>query len=80
MNNDTPLRKARKAKKLTLLQVASAIGIDNGSLSRIEKGNGCSPATAAKLAAYFEGALTELEILYPERYVAPPLEVAGAPG
>lgn len=68
----TPLRQVRQARNLTLKTVADAVGIDTGSLSRIEQGKqGCSPDTAAKLAAYFGGgAISELEILYPERYAS----------
>lgn len=66
----TPLRLVRQARNLTLQVVADAVGIDTGSLSRIEQGKqGCSSETAAKLAAFFGPAdITELEILYPERY------------
>jgi transcriptional regulator with XRE-family HTH domain len=67
----TPLRKARQDRNETLKTVADAVGLDTGSLSRIEQGKqGCSPETAAKLAGYF-GAdeITEMQILYPERYL-----------
>lgn len=49
--------------------VAKAVGCDKSHYWRIETGQQVpSAALAAKIAAYFEGEITELEILYPERY------------
>ena len=65
----TPLRKARLAKDLTLTSVADALNIEKGSLSRIETGrSAASPKLAARLAAYL-GNVSEIEILYPARFV-----------
>lgn len=74
---ETPLRKVRKATSQTLEGVAAAVGIDVTTLSRIERGERTSPETAEKLAKYFQLVLPggsvkplidELQILYPERY------------
>ncbi|CAH0447276.1 hypothetical protein LMG10661_03342 [Ralstonia syzygii subsp. syzygii] len=65
----SPLQLARERRNLTIVQVSVAAGIDPGNLSRIERG--CqTPSTevAARLAQFFEYAVTEIEILYPERY------------
>lgn len=66
----TPLRLARERRDLTIVQVSAATGIDPGNLSRIERG--CqTPSTdvAEKLAKFFGHEVTEIQILYPERYV-----------
>lgn len=66
---DTPLRKVRLGKGLTLTEVARSTGIDEGNLSRLERGEqGASPDVAEKLTKFYDGEVTELEILYPERY------------
>lgn len=66
----TPLRNARIESSLTITQVASAVGCDPGNLSRMERGiQRPSPEVAEKLAAYFGPKLTEIQILYPERFV-----------
>jgi transcriptional regulator with XRE-family HTH domain len=71
MNNFTPLRMIREQRGVTLAQVSIATGIDVGKLSRLERGKvSASPEDAAKLAHYFGHAVTELEILYPERYAS----------
>lgn len=57
---------------MTLHDVSAMTGIDTGNLSRIERGvQSASPAAAEKLAAVFSGSITELEVLYPERYSLP---------
>lgn len=67
----TPLRLARERHGLTIVQVSTATGIDHGNLSRIERGVQVpSLELAERLANQFEGELTELQILYPERYAS----------
>lgn len=66
----TPLRAARKRLGRTLTEVAQATGIDQGNLSRIETAKqGASLETAEILAKYFAGEVTEMQILYPERFL-----------
>ena len=66
---DTPLRKARKSKELTLVDLAHRTGTNFGNLSRIERGlTKATPKIAEKLAAIFAGEITEMHILYPERF------------
>lgn len=70
---DTPLKRLRTQRKHTLQEVADAIGTDTGNLSRIEAGRQKSLDLAAKLVDFFgREAISEAEILYPERYPAPP--------
>lgn len=66
---DSPLRKARRWKDLSLEEVSARVGIANGHLSKLERGISTpTPGLAAKLARYFAPVLNELHILYPERY------------
>ncbi len=67
----TPLRKLRKQKKgLAGTSIALAIGIDASHYYGIEKGTStASPELAEKISRYFGGAITELQILYPERFM-----------
>lgn len=65
----TPLHAIRKRREKTLAEVAQAVGTDAGNLSRIENGKQqASPALAERLARHFGYAITEIEILYPERF------------
>lgn len=67
----TPLRKARQRAGKKLGDVALAVDISEGSLSRIECGKQKpSPEVAERLARYF-GTVSEIEILYPERFTGP---------
>lgn len=74
----TPLKRARTARKWTLADVSARLAqlgdpIDSGNLSRIERGIQRASATLAEnLAQVFEGDLTEIHILYPERFTGAP--------
>lgn len=74
VNPMSPLKRARLSRKWTLADVSArlaALGdrLDSGNLSRVERGEQkASPALAEKLAKVFEGDLTEIHILYPERF------------
>ncbi|MBS0967732.1 XRE family transcriptional regulator [Chimaeribacter arupi] len=66
----TPLRKMRVEKGLTISEVAIATQIDVGNLSRIERGiQVTSLETAEKLSKFFKGKISEMQILYPQRYM-----------
>lgn len=66
----TPLRNLRKSQGKTLSEVATAIQLDVGNLSRIERGlQVASLEVAEKLSVFFKGEISELEILYPQRYL-----------
>lgn len=68
---DTPLRRIRKARNLTLKKVADALGVDPANLSRIERGaQQASPELAERISGYYGGEVTEIQILYPRRYAA----------
>lgn len=66
----TPLYKIRKKRGVSLGKLANATGLDKGNLSKLERGEvGTSPESAAKIASFFgRDWITELHILYPERY------------
>ncbi|VXA58250.1 Helix-turn-helix family protein (fragment) [Acinetobacter proteolyticus] len=65
----TPLRSIRMRRKLSLAVVAEAAGTDAGNLSRIETGKQrTTPQLAESLSAYFGNEISELQILYPERF------------
>lgn len=66
----TPLRKMRVEKGLTISEVAMATQIDVGNLSRIERGaQVTSLDNAEKLSRFFKGKISEMQILYPHRYM-----------
>lgn len=62
------LRSLRKKRGLTLLDVSGAVGIDVSHLSRIENGKQVpSPDVAKRLAVFFKGKVSEMDILYPKQ-------------
>lgn len=62
----TKLKAARKAKGLTVQDVAERCGITPGSVSRIERGlMGTTPETAKKLAAVL--GIDPAEVIFVER-------------
>lgn len=63
------MRLARIKSNRTLTEVASAAGITKGALSRIETGTGAASKQLAEVLSRILGNITEMEILYPERYV-----------
>ncbi len=66
----TPLRKIRLEKQLTIAEVAAAISCDVGNLSRLERGTQtASLEIAEKLAKFYDKKITEMQILYPLRYM-----------
>lgn len=67
---NSPLKLARIKHGLTLQQVADAIDIDTGNLSRIERGQQVpNKKLAEKLAKFFDDDVTETQIIYPERFL-----------
>lgn len=74
----SPLRKLRKQRGWRLQHVIDRLremncSLDTGNLSRIERcKQSASPAMAEKLCLVFGGELTELQILYPERFMEQP--------
>lgn len=66
---ETLLRKVRLRRRVSLSRVAREANVDPGNLSRIERGlANASREVAERLAKYYGGEITELQILYPERY------------
>lgn len=65
----SPLKQVRLRRNATLTEVSEAVGTNRGNLSRIENGlQKARPKLAEKLARYFGHEITEIQILYPERY------------
>lgn len=65
----SPLKKLRTERGLSIHRVAEAVGTHGGNLSRIEnRRQRCSPELAERLARFFGYAITEIQILYPERF------------
>lgn len=75
----TPLKKARTGKGWTLTDVVSRLSelgdnTDTGNLSRIERGKQRASASLAEsLCKVFGGQVTEIHILYPERFEDSPV-------
>lgn len=68
----SPLKRTRLNTGRTLSEVAEAVGTNPGNMSRIENGKQrASPGLAEKIAKYFGYAITEIQILYPERFDQP---------
>jgi putative transcriptional regulator len=66
---NSPLKQTRLRRNGTLADVALAVGTNTGNLSRIENGKQkASPKLAEKLAKYFGYEITEIQVLYPERF------------
>lgn len=72
-DKDSPLKKARLKRELTLQQVSAAVGTDTGNLSRIERGIQIpSKELAEALVKYYDNEITETQIIYPERFADAP--------
>lgn len=68
---NSPLRNARLKREKTLQEVATAVGIDTGNLSRIERGEQIpNKDLAEKLVNYYGNEVSELQIIYPERFAS----------
>lgn len=66
----TPLRKIKIENELTIVQVANTINCDAGNLSRLERGTqSASLELAEKLARFYKGKISEIQILYPQRFI-----------
>lgn len=64
-----PIKAIRRERGQTLAAVADAVKTDVGNLSRIENcKQTASPDLAERLAKHFGYAVTEIQILYPERF------------
>lgn len=73
----SPLRAERERRGLTLKAVAHAVSMDQGNLSRVERGEQVpSKELIEALFKYFDGAVTELEIIFPERFAKPSQEAS----
>jgi transcriptional regulator with XRE-family HTH domain len=66
---ETPLRAIRKERKVSIYAVAEAAACSPTTVSRVERGvQNASSDMAERLAKYFDGGITEEQILYPERF------------
>lgn len=67
----SPLKQTRIKRGQTLADVSTAVGTNTGNLSRIENGmQKARPNLAEKLARHFGYEITEIQIIYPERFQA----------
>lgn len=64
------LRQVRLSHGLGLNETAREAGISPSCLSRLERGLAQNPRHAEIMARFFEGEITEAEILYPRRHAA----------
>lgn len=70
----TPLQRARSSDTRNLSQegVALAVGMTQSYYSKIERGRcKATPEIAEKIAAFLGNRVSEVEILYPERFPQP---------
>jgi transcriptional regulator with XRE-family HTH domain len=75
----SPLRQIRERKGQTIVEVSRAVSIDPGNLSRVENGKQkASTELAEKLAQHFGNEISEMEILYPDRFMPSHPDVPGA--
>tara|TARA_B100000795_G_scaffold70697_1_gene49655 strand:- start:6937 stop:7155 length:219 start_codon:yes stop_codon:yes gene_type:complete len=66
--HSSPLRQIRIEKGLSLKEVSASVGTTHGHLSRIERGDTTTRELAQKLSDFFDKKISEMEILYPERF------------
>lgn len=65
----SPLRNVRKAHGYTLQHVAESVQVNQATLSRIERMEQVpSIVLAERLANFFNGEISEMQILYPARF------------
>ena len=65
----TPLKHIRIKQGLTIYDVAKGADCSAGTISRVESGkHGISPDLAERLSKFFDGTITEEEIIYPDRF------------
>jgi transcriptional regulator with XRE-family HTH domain len=70
VNPITPLRSVRTQRGETLRDVCAQVGLPISSLSRIERLlQRATPESASRLARYYQYAVNEVQILYPERFM-----------
>lgn len=75
----SPLRLARERRGLTLKQVADAVAMDPGNLSRVERGEQMpSKDAVAALVKFFGNLVTEMQVIYPEKFDAEAIEAEQA--
>ena len=68
---NSPLKKIREKRNLKIVEVAEKVGVTPSNLGRIERGAQIpNRVLAEKLAVFFDGEISEMEILYPERFSA----------
>ena len=66
----TPLRAARQRRRLSLDAAGEMVGTCGANLSRIERGMARpSKRLIAGLMRLYEGEVSEMEIMFPERYI-----------
>ena len=66
----TPLRKIREARGISQAEVAKAVGLAQSTYCKIEQGAPyrAQADNAEKISRYFGGAVSEIHVLFPERF------------
>ena len=65
----TPLKKLRESRGLTQSEVCEAVGVDQTTYSKIESATHTPrKENTEAIVKYFGSAITELHIIFPERY------------
>lgn len=68
--HESPLRRVRKARKLTLRQLAAIVSTSAQTIMRLEIDGTGTPEIAERIADYFgRELLNEIHILYPKRFM-----------
>lgn len=71
------IAKRRKLKGDSQDAMGKVTGSDQATISRIERGERLpTPEQASLISQYFDGALSELHLLIPAKYPAPPVSEA----
>lgn len=69
----TPLQKVREKTGLTQFQVAMGCGMTQASISRMESlEQKPTPENATSISKFFKHQVSELELLFPDRYMTAP--------
>lgn len=68
----TPLARVRAALGKTQMQMCKHLGMSQANYSRTERVGAASPSLAAAIAAKLRGKISEVEILYPQRFAKGP--------
>lgn len=76
----TPLKVERKRRGMTLEDLATAVGVKQPTICRIENASRkASPELADRIAKFLDNAVTRDQILFPKDYVSQDVSSAKPP-